>query len=442
MTAGILYSGASHSPLSTVWLPIPLDERAPAPSGHLRCDVAVVGGGLSGLSTALHLKLAAPQLDVLLLEAGRIGYGASGLNSGQCAPRIGPAIENQVRSLGEEFARAAYDYSLEAVDFAVQFAKQLSIACEMRRAGQWQVALRDTDALKLERRAAAYRSLGLAVPLLNADAVRTSLPGAVRIHNALVYPAWLLNPGQLCVGMKRVALDHGVRIFESARVERLERDTGTLHVGDNSIRATRVVLAVDGAIGGLIASRGTVLPVTALAAVTRPLSAEQRATIGWTQGQGLYDTRPMFNFLRPLTDGRLLIGGSYRYARRMNASMSQTPQDVRHLLAQLSLFFPSLGSMTAELVWHGLLGCTLNEWPIVAPLDRDRRHWHIGAWNGHGVALALRAGRDLAYAMTGQIALPDIPWRCPRSPNLPPRLLSFLVPLHLEWLRRSSRMTN
>ncbi|MFM0043246.1 NAD(P)/FAD-dependent oxidoreductase [Paraburkholderia sediminicola] len=434
-------SVASRQPYSTVWLPFPLDELAPAPSGHLRCDVAVVGGGLSGLSTALHLKLAAPQLDVLLLEAGRIGYGASGLNSGQCAPRIGPAIENQVRSLGEEFARAAYDYSLGAVEFAARFAKDLAIDCELRCAGQWQVALRDADALKLERRAAVYRSLGLDVPLLGADAVHASLPDAYRIRNALVFPAWLLNPGRLCVGMKRAALAQGVRIFEHARVERLERDIGTLHVGSSSIRASRIVLAVDGAIGGLIAFRRTVLPVTAFAAVTRALSCAERSAIGWTQGQGLYDARPMFNFLRPMADGRLLIGGDYRYARDTQAGVAQKPQDASHLLAQLSLFFPSVRSITADVVWHGLLGCTLNEWPIVAPLDRDGRHWHIGAWNGHGVALALRAGHDLAYAMTGQTALPGIPWHCPRAANLPHNLIAMLVPLYLEWLRHSSRMT-
>jgi gamma-glutamylputrescine oxidase len=434
-------SGASRQPHSTVWLPLALDEPAPVPTGHLHCDVAVVGGGLSGLSTALHLKLAAPQLDVVLLEAGRIGYGASGLNSGQCAPRIGPAIEDQVRSQGEAFARAAYDYSLGAIEFAVGLVKRLRIDCEIRCAGQWQVALRDADSLKLERRAALYRSLGVDVPLLGAEAVRASLPDAYRIRNALVFPAWLLNPGQLCIGMKRAAQDHGVRIFEDARVERLERSTDTLHVGASSIRATRVVFAVDGAIGGLIPLRGTVLPVTALAAVTRPLSAAQRAGIGWAQGQGLYDARPMFNFLRPLEDGRLLIGGGYRYARGLKAGIAQKPQDARDLLAQLSLFFPSLHSMTADVVWHGLLGCTLNEWPIVAPLDHDRRRWHIGAWNGHGVALALRAGHDLANAMTGQIALPEIPWHSPRAMNLPHSLISMLVPLYLEWLRRSSRMT-
>ncbi|CAG4899512.1 Gamma-glutamylputrescine oxidoreductase [Paraburkholderia gardini] len=429
---------------STVWLPFPLDEAAPAPAGDITCEVVIVGGGLTGLSTALHLKMVEPRLDVVLLEAGRIGYGASGLNSGQCAPRIGPAIERQVRSLGPDFAHAAYAYSLDAVELTASLVNTCAIDCDMHAAGQWQVALRDVDAVALERRAAIYRALGFDVPLLGADAIRASLPDSRRICNAIAFPARLLNPGRLCIGLKRAALERGVRIFENTRVSRFARDTGTLHVRAGSINASRVVFAVDGGIGGiggLGGFRRAVLPVAAFAAVTRPLSAVERDVIGWRQGQGLYDARPMFNFLRPLADGRLLIGGGYRYARDEKVDLDLHARSAPDLPGQLPLFFPSLRPITADAVWHGLLGCTLNEWPIVKALDAGRRFWHVGAWNGHGVALAVAAGRDLAHAMAGHTAIPSVPWACPRATGLPRAVVRTVLPLYLGWLRHSSQIT-
>ncbi|CAG4903127.1 NAD(P)/FAD-dependent oxidoreductase [Paraburkholderia saeva] len=429
---------------STLWLPFPLDEPTCAVGADLTCDVAIVGGGLTGLSTALHLKAVEPRLDVVLLDAGRIGYGASGLNSGQCAPRIGPAIERQVKSPGPDFAHAAYAYSLEAMALTTSLANRCEIDCELHDAGQWQVALRDADALTLEKRATIYRALGFDVPLLGADALRASLPDSQRIRNAIAFPARLLNPGRLCIGLKRAALERGVRIFEHTRVSRFARDTGALHVRNSMINATRIVFATDGGIGsidGLDAFRRTVLPVAAFAAVTRPLSSDERRVIGWHQGQGLYDTRPMFNFLRPLADGRLLIGGGYRYAPGEKVDLDLHERSAPDLTGQLPLFFPSLGAMTAGSVWHGTLGCTLNEWPVVRALDAERRYWHAGGWNGHGVALAVAAGRDLAHAMAGQVAMPAVPWTSPRAPGLPLALARTVLPLYLGWRRHSSQIT-
>lgn len=426
---------------TSVWLDGPIDELTAAAPGDTACDVAIVGGGLAGLSTALHLKLLAPRLDVLVLEAGRIGYGQSGLNSGQCAPRIGPPIEKQVRALGAEFARAAHQYSLDAVELVRQVVTELAIDCEMQHAGQWQVALRDTDALQLENRAQVFSSLGFDLPLLSADAVRASLPDAHRIRNALVFPASTLNPARLCVGLKRAALAHGVRIHENTCVIRIERSTSALVTARGAVRASHVVLAVDGGIGKLGLLRRNVIPVAAFGARTRPLSEAERASIGWTDGQGIFDARPLFNFMRPLADGRLLIGGSYRFAGNNVIAPPLAARCTEELSEQLAMFFPSLRSVPFDARWHGLLGCTLNDWPIVAPLDLDCRHWHVGAWNGHGIALAMSAGRDLARTLAGLSPMPEVPWCCPRAPRVPGRLLARLLPLYLGWLRRSSRIT-
>jgi gamma-glutamylputrescine oxidase len=430
-------------PRPTVWLPACLDEPAPPVANSLRCDVAVVGGGFAGLSTALHLKTLAPQLDVVLLEAGRVGYGPSGLNSGQAAPRIGPAIEKQVATIGPRAARAAHAYSLQAMEFVAALSDRYAIDCDLRATSQWQVALTDRDAVKLEKRSVLYRELGFEVPLIDAHVLRAALPASPRIRNAIAFPAYLINPGRLCVGLKRAALDAGVRLFEHSRA----RLSQCLTVGAFDIEAKRIVLAVDSGIGALGRLAGAVLPIAAFAAVTRTLRPEERRAIGWAQGQGLFDGRPVFNFLRPLPDGRLLIGGEYRYAHAGRVRPCDVSRSTSKLIEQLSLFFPSLSAISADAGWHGVLGCTLNEWPVIAPLDAAGRCWHLGAWNGHGVALALAAGHELAAALTdssGGMRKDDqepAPWRHLPAWRIPSAARRFLLPAYLAWLRGASRLS-
>jgi gamma-glutamylputrescine oxidase len=403
----------------------------------------VVGGGFAGLSAALHLKTLAPQLDVVLLEAGRIGYGPSGLNSGQAAPRIGPPIEKQVATIGRPAARAAYAYSLKAMGSVVALVDRYAIDCDLRATSQWQVSLSDRDAIKLEKRSALYREIGVEVPLVDTRVLRAALPGSPRIRNAIRFPAYLINPGRLCIGLKRAAIDVGVRVFERSRAHLSQG----LTVGGFDIEARRIVLAVDGGIAALGRLGGAVFPIAAFAAVTRTLRPEERGAIGWAQGQGLYDARPVFNFLRPLPDGRLLIGGEYRYAHGGQVRPCDVSRSTSKLVEQLSLFFPSLSAISADAGWHGVLGCTLNEWPVIAPLDATGRCWHLGAWNGHGVALALSAGHELAAALTDSSSGTRkdghelAPWRHLPASRIPPAAMRFLLPAYLAWLRRASRLS-
>jgi gamma-glutamylputrescine oxidase len=430
-------------PRPTVWLPACQDEPAPPVANALRCDVAVVGGGFAGLSTALNLKTLAPQLDVVLLEAGRVGYGPSGLNSGQASPRIGPAIEKQVATIGRPAARAAHAYSLRALEFVAALVDRYAIDCDLRATSQWQVALTDRDATKLEKRSVLYRELGFEVPLVDARVLRAELPASPRIRNAIAFPAYLLNPGRLCVGLKRAALDAGVRLFEHSRA----RFSPGLTVGAFDIEAKRMVLAVDGGIGALGYLDGGVLPIAAFAAVTRTLRPEERSAIGWAQGQGLYDGRPVFNFLRPLPDGRLLIGGEYRSAHGGRVRPCDVSRSTSRLIEQLGLFFPSLSAISADAGWHGVLGCTFSEWPVIAPLDSAGRCWHLGAWNGHGVALALAAGHELAAALTDsssgmrQDERELAAWQRLPALRIPSVARRFLLPAYLAWLRRASRLS-
>ncbi len=409
----------------------------------LHCDFLVIGGGLSGLSTALHLKKMQPTAQVALLEAGEIGNSSSGLNSGQCGPRIGPAIEKQVKSLGKEKVAEIYRYSQKAMEYAASLIQEHSIDCHLQASQQWQVALREKDAQTLAQRARLYQSLGFDVPLLGQSAVRKCLPESSSILNALEFPVYLLNPYQLCLGLKQAALQVGVCLYENTKaVSHKEEQTVEFSANGHRLHYRQAILAVDGSIPQLSEYRASVLPIAVFAAVTRPLSHDERCRIGWSKEQSLFDARPTFNFLRLVPGDRILIGGEYCYAPAGQLDVRQQRESLERLQRQLAFFFPSLQAMSFDYQWHGVVGCTLDEWPIIGPLKSSSACWYVGASNGHGVAASLIAGREVAQALISQELTPYFPWQRSSVMGLGhPAVARLTLPYYLGWLRRRSRLT-
>lgn len=408
----------------------------------LHCDFLVIGGGLSGLSTALHLKTMQPTAQVALLEAGKIGEGSSGLNSGQCSTRIGPAIEKQVKSLGKEMAADIYRYSQSAMHYAASLIEAQSIQCNLQSSNQWQVALTKKDARTLAERSRLYQSLGFDVPLLDRQEVRKIFPDSSSILNAIEFPAYMLNPYKLCLGLKQAALRAGVCLYENTKaVSHKTKQTIKFSANGHDLDYQRAILAVDGGIAQLSEHSTSVLPIAVFAAVTRPLNCEERYRIGWLKEQGLFDARPAFNFIRFTSGNRILIGGEYRYAYSGQISDRQQKECLERLQQQLAFFFPSLEQIDFEYQWYGIAGCTLDEWPAMGPLKPNSRCWYVGAWNGHGVAASLIAGREVAQAMISDELTPRFLWYRSSVMGLGhPALVRIALPYYLTWLRTRSRL--
>jgi gamma-glutamylputrescine oxidase len=414
----------------------------PALDQVLHCDFLVIGGGLSGLSAALHLKKMQPAAQVALLEAGKIGNGSSGLNSGQCGTRIGPAIEKQVKSLGKEMAAEIYRYSQDAMQYAASLIEAQGIQCNLQASSQWQVALTEKDARTLEHRSLLYQSLGFDVPLIGQQKVRKIFPESSRILNAIEFPAYMLNPYKLCLGLKQAALHAGVCLYENTKVvSHKGRQTVEFSINGHRLHYRRAILAVNGGIAQLSEHTASVLPIAVFAAVTRPLSPNERHRIGWSKEQGLFDARPMFNFLRLTPGDRILIGGEYRYAHSGQIEAREQREYLDRLQRQLAFFFPSLQQINFEYQWHGIVGCTLDEWPVIGPSKSSNACWHIGAWNGHGVAASLIAGREVAQAIIDHDLAPRFPWHRSSVMGLGhPAVARMALPYYLAWLRTRSRL--
>lgn len=399
----------------------PLDETdILSLEDDIEVDIAIVGGGYSGLSAAYHLKQHDPGLDIALFEAELIGQGASGLNSGQCAPRIGPSIEKQIRELGPDVTAQCYQYSLDAMVRTAVLIKQENIDCDLQQAAQLQVALTASQAETLSRHAKIYKELGFDVSLLKGEPLRSMLPSSPGVLAALKYPAFTLNPGKLCHGLKKAVLDLGARIFERSRITELEiASTIRLQCNRKLIKANRLIIATDGltCMTGLF--RKHIFPVKTFCATSRPLSPMELSRVQGEGVGGFYDSRHMFNFIRFTPDNRILIGGEYHYCDpSLPACQADHEKATANLQTELSRMFPALKGTQLEQTWSGILGCTLDGWPVISPLGASGNAWFVGAWNGHGVALATSSGQIVTECLLGS---PQTlrPWMRTRIPGIP-----------------------
>ncbi|MFE4645795.1 NAD(P)/FAD-dependent oxidoreductase, partial [Streptomyces sp. NPDC056730] len=232
-------------------------------TGGLTADVAVVGAGLAGLSTAYHLIERDPSLDVVVVDARHPAAGASGRGTGLLGPRVGPSIDRAARRYGPSMARDMYLASVTAVERVVALTEELGAPCGLRGGGQI-VATRTASGLaSLARQARTYQALGLDVPVLSAADIRERLD--VPYHAGLFHrSAGTLDPAALSGALAAACAAKGVRFHDDSPLRGLRPgDGGTpteLLFPSGTLRARKAVLAVNAAAGPLGLPVGTVLP--------------------------------------------------------------------------------------------------------------------------------------------------------------------------------------
>jgi glycine/D-amino acid oxidase-like deaminating enzyme len=344
------------------------DPGRPAPEGALageeHCDLLVVGGGYSGLWTALLAKERDPGRDVVLVEAERVGGAASGRNGGFCAASLTHGAFNGLARWPAEFDRlqALGARNLDAIEDAVG---RHGLDCDFERTGEIDVARAgyQWDELRAAHATAARHGLGL--ELLDRDQVRAEVDSPT-FHGGLLdrRGVALVNPARLAWGLKRAAVSAGVRVYE--------RTPATALVGHGAALAVRTpygrVLAHRVALGtGVFPSllrraRPYTVPVYDYALTTEPLTAEQRAAIGWRGRQGLGDSANRFHYFRLTADDRILWGGYdavYPRGGRMSADLEHRPQTYLTLARHFFACFPQLEGVRFSHAWGGAIDtCT------------------------------------------------------------------------------------
>jgi glycine/D-amino acid oxidase-like deaminating enzyme len=407
------------------WTGPPADPQPPL-EGEARADVAVVGGGLTGLATALALREAG--VDVAVVERDFCGSGASGRNAGHLTPTIGKDLPTLVRVFGEARASAFARFADRAVGCAEELIGRHAIDCDYVASGNVLAGLHPGQRARLERAVEAAARLGAKVAFLDEREVRRrELPECVRF-GILEERGGTLDPGKLVRGLRAAALGAGARVYEGSEVRRIA--TGRMpriETGTGTLRAKRVVVATNAytpaTLGWL---RHRVVPLRVELFATHPLSDAARARLGWSGREGLYTAHEILESWRQTADGRL-VGGSrwVRYGYGSTLSDGASPRLLRRLAGLLGERFPGLDA-PIDAFWGGWIGSTLDFLPVFGTRGRHA-NLHAGlAYNGHGVAQACLFGKLLADAALGRESA-DAELFARRGVPLPPEPLRWLL---------------
>jgi gamma-glutamylputrescine oxidase len=365
----------------------------PTLRGSVYADVCVIGGGLTGVSAALHL--AERNFDVVLLEAARIGAGASGRNGGQVhsGQRLGVlALE---RMFGEERARLLWQLAEEAKVTVRHRIERHAIACDLRP-GVLTAAHRPGDADALERTAErlAERYDYPHARYVSRDEIAEML-GTRRYHGGLLdRGACHLHPLNYVLGLADAALAADARLFEHSRALRIEATRPPIVATEHGrVEARYVVLAMNGYLGALVPElAGWIMPINNFMLATAPLGeAAARALI--RDDVAVADTRFVLDYYRLSSDRRLLFGGGETYGPRV-------PGDIKSLVRRCMLrVFPQLADVAVDYGWGGTLAITRSRLPHFARLAPEVFVAH--GYSGQGIALATLAGKLIAEAVAG-----------------------------------------
>ncbi len=375
--------------------------------GDVTCDVAVIGGGYTGLSTALHLARDYPA-DVRVLDAGHIGWGASGRNGGFCTiGGTGFSRAALIRRYGLEAARAYYRAQVAAVELVRRIIADEGIDARAVGTAEIEVA-HSTHAFRSLRQDAAILadSLGMDVELWSAAECRERVYRSTESHGALVLrPAFGLHPLNYCQGLASAAERYGAVLHPQSEVtgwteEKSGRQRLVTEVG--SVVARKVVFATNGFMPDELhaAFRGRTMPLISAIVVTRPLSATELAAQTWEPRDVIINSRRVFNYYRLLPDGRLLFGG-----RGHTRGTPDGEQRTYRMLARtLGRIWPAWRDVQIDYRWHGLICATGSLTPAVGQLTADANVFFGYGYHGNGVNTATWVGKQLAeWIGTGHV---------------------------------------
>jgi gamma-glutamylputrescine oxidase len=370
----------------------------PALQGDARCDVAIVGGGLSGLSAAI--ALADQGFTVRLLEAEQLGFGASGRNGGQAIH--GLACDQAVieRQLGLAEAQRVFAMSIEALDLIGERCARFAIDCDWR-SGYLGVATSAGKARAL-RAGADHLARVYGYPMRQIESADLAQWIASPRYQAAVHDprSGHLHPLKYTLGLARAATSLGVVIHEATRVQSITpgspaNPTSLLHTSGGRISAKQVLLAGNVYLGGLaprLARR--IMPVGTYIVASAPLAPEQvRQLIPC--GAAVCDNNAVLDYFRFSADHRLLFGGRVSYS-------TATPADlVPSLRARMVSTFPTLAATPIDHAWGGFVDISMNRAPDFGRLPGSGQVYYLQGFSGHGLALSGLAGRLVAEAMAG-----------------------------------------
>jgi glycine/D-amino acid oxidase-like deaminating enzyme len=388
-------------------------------------DVAVIGGGFTGLSAAL--ALAQRGAVVAVLEAGKIASAASGRNGGHVNNGTAVDFGGLVEKLGLSAARALYHAFDAAVDTVERIVREHQIACDFRRCGKIKLAAKPEHYEKLARGfELLHREADSETELVPASRLREEV-GSDRFHGGLVHAkSAQLHMGRFGAGLAEAAQRHGARLFENAPVTRLNRMAGggrQVVTPRGTVTAKQVLIATGPSMTGPFGYfRRRIIPVGSFILATAPLTTAEVDAIMPTR-RNATTTKHIGNYFRIAPDNRLIWGGRARFA------LSNPTSDVksgRILEKSLRETFPQLGRVRIDYCWGGVIDLTADRLPRAG--EHDGLFYAMG-FSGHGTQMSVHMGQEMAKILAGDAAanpFRTLPWPAIPGHFGPPWFMPFV----------------
>ncbi|MDD2921170.1 MAG: FAD-binding oxidoreductase [Anaerolineales bacterium] len=417
---------------TTVKMP---DDSSPTPIPE-NADVAIIGGGYTGLSAAR--TLAKRGAKVVVLEAETMGWGASSRNGGMTLTGLKIPMQTAIKNYGRDLARELFQYSIDSVDTVEQIVKEENINCGFARAGHLLAANKPKhfDALKDEVEFMA-KEFNHKVHLVPPGEMRNEI-GADIYHGALVDEVSAgLNPAQFAAGLAGAAQKHGAALCSRARVTKIERRESRFFIQTErgALTAESIFVATSGYTGGVTKNlQKKIIPIGSFIIATEKLSDDLAHELS-PKNRMIFDYKHFLNYFR-LWDNRMIFGGRAAFFPENEDTIARSGEILRREMIQV---YPQLQDAKVEYVWGGTLDFAFDMMTHVGELDGI--HYALG-YAGHGAAMGTHLGMKVAEAMlTGNIK--DNPFAKFDFPNAPlglydgrPWFLPFAGAWHkiLDWV--------
>ncbi len=381
------------------WLSSQEYTPGPALADAIDVDVAIVGGGFTGLCSAYFLKKLEPNLEVALLESQVIGFGASGRNGGFNMTLFGLTMSITALRFGKALAKEAHSYMERAVDLLRDLVGDLSIDCDYEHPGFLRVATSERYKKRILHEIELAHSLGIeGIEWLDKNTLKE------QVRSPLYLGAWweprcgLVNPAKLAWGWRKIIQAQGVRVFENTPVSKIAPEQGkvALTTPEGRVSADKVVLATNAYSHLIPQLRRKQVPVWTYIVLTEPLSDAHFGEIGWQNRQGIEDARNLVHYYRLTADNRLLMGGrdiALSYGDDMERDYDE--DTFARLERDVEQIFPPLHRIKFTHRWGGPVSVTLDMAPAMGYLGDRRIVYSLGCL-GHGVSLTHLNGRTVA----------------------------------------------
>jgi glycine/D-amino acid oxidase-like deaminating enzyme len=365
-------------------------EAGPRLDGDRTVDVAIVGGGYTGLTTAYELKQADPGLSVAVLEAREIGYGSSGRNGSFAMTVVGLGFSATALLKGRDYLRRAHEYMMRAVDTLWELIARENLDCDAIRPGFLRVATTHRYVGRLRRDVDLMNGLGFDdIYWLDEQAVRERVDSP-RHLGALWEPRLvLIHPLKLVRAERDLALRNGALVFENSPVTEIERGRAfRLTTPHGVVTAEKLVLATNAYSHLFPALRRKQVPAFTHMLSTEPLTDEQLGRIGWQGREGLEDARNLIHHYRLTADNRITMGGGpvgFTWGNSLYGDDS--PSAWEEVIGHFRTTFPMLNDVRFSHRWGGPFSVTLDLNPAIGWLSDQRAVYSLGCI-GHGVSMS------------------------------------------------------